>query len=248
MSLFVHQLRADQLIFWRNRESAIFVYLFPVLLFLLLGTVYGGDYKGRPVVDYLVASLIAYGVANTAFGGLAIMLVVRRESGILKRIRSTPLPAPVYLAAALASIFVVFALQTATILVLGKLAYDAAWPSDWLSVALAVLLGAAVFAGMGLGAAALIRSAEGAAAVVNVIVLPMTFLSGGFGPTRDFPEFLQTIADVLPLTYFVRIITGVFIDDDAIWTKPGAIAVLLLWGAVGAVIAARQFRWEPVQG
>ena len=248
MSLFVHQLRADQLIFWRNRESAIFVYLFPVLLFLLLGTVYGGDYKGRPVVDYLVASLIAYGVANTAFGGLAIMLVVRRESGILKRIRSTPLPAPVYLAAALASIFVVFALQTATILVLGKLAYDAAWPSDWLSVALAVLLGAAVFAGMGLGAAALIRSAEGAAAVVNVIVLPMTFLSGGFGPTRDFPEFLQTIADVLPLTYFVRIITGVFIDDDAIWTRPGAIAVLLLWGALGAVIAARQFRWEPVQG
>jgi len=79
--LFLHQLRADQLVFWRNRESAIFVYLFPVLLFLLLGTVYGGTYKGRPVVDYLVASLIAYGVANTAFGGLAIMLVVRRELG-----------------------------------------------------------------------------------------------------------------------------------------------------------------------
>ena len=43
MSLYVHQLRADQLIFWRNRESAIFVYLFPVLLFLLLGTVYDGS-------------------------------------------------------------------------------------------------------------------------------------------------------------------------------------------------------------
>jgi ABC-2 type transport system permease protein len=248
VTLFAHQFRADQLIFWRNRESAIFVYLFPVLLFLLLGTVYGGTYRGRPVVDYLVASLIAYGVANTAFGGLAIMLVVRRESGILKRIRSTPLPAPVYLAAALTSVFVVFVLQTVTILALGKLAYDAAWPSDWLSVALALVLGAACFAGMGLGAASLIRSAEGAAAVVNVIVLPMTFLSGGFGPTRDFPEFLQAIADVLPLTYFVRIITGIFIDDEAIWTKPGAIAVLLLWGALGAGIAARRFRWEPVQG
>jgi ABC-2 type transport system permease protein len=246
--LFLHQLRADQLIFWRNRESAVFVYLFPVLLFLLLGTVYGGEYRGRPVVDYLVASLIAYGVANTAFGGLAIMLVVRRESGILKRIRSTPLPAAVYVAAALMSIFVVFVLQTATILVLGKLAYDAAWPSDWLSVALAMLLGAYVFAAMGLGAAALIRSAEGAAAVVNVIILPMTFLSGGFGPTRDFPEFLQTIADALPLTYFVRIITGIFIDDESIWTRPGAIGVLLLWAAAGTAIAVRQFRWDPVEG
>jgi ABC-2 type transport system permease protein len=248
VSLLLHQVRADQLVFWRGRENAIFVYLFPVLLFLLLGTVYGGEYRGRPVVDYLVASLLAYGVANTAFGGLAIMLVVRREAGILKRIRSTPLPAAVYVAAALTSIFVVFVLQSVTILLLGKLAYDAAWPTDWLSVALAVALGAAVFAAMGLGAAALIRSADGAAAVVNVIVLPMTFLSGGFGPTRDFPEFLQAIADVLPLTYFVRIITGIFIDGDAIWTKPGAIAVLVLWGLAGAAIALRRFRWEPRQG
>jgi ABC-2 type transport system permease protein len=248
MGLFLHQVRADQLVFWRGRENAIFVYLFPVLLFLLLGTVYGGDYRGRPVVDYLVAALLAYGVANTAFGGLAIMLVVRRESGILKRIRSTPLPAAAYVAAALASIFVIFVLQTATILLLGKLAYDAALPSDWLSVALAVVLGAAVFAALGLAAAALIRSADGAAAVVNVIVLPMTFLSGGFGPTRDFPQFLQTIADVLPLTYFVRIVTGIAVDDEAIWTKPGAIAVLVLWGLAGAAIAIRQFSWEPKQG
>jgi ABC-2 type transport system permease protein len=248
VNLFLHQVRTDQLVFWRGRENAIFVYLFPVLLFLLLATVYGGDYRGHPLTDYLVASLIAYGVANTAFGGLAIMLVVRRETGILKRIRSTPLPAAVYIAAALTSIFVVFVLQTATILLLGKLAYDAGWPSDWLSVALAVALGATVFAAMGLAAAALIRSADGAAAVVNVIVLPMTFLSGGFGPTRDYPEFLQRIADVLPLTYFVRIMTGVFIDDEAIWTKPGAIAVLVLWGVVGATIAARRFRWEPIQG
>jgi ABC-2 type transport system permease protein len=248
MSLYVHQLRADQLIFWRNRESAIFVYLFPVLLFLLLGTVYDGSYRGHPLVDYLVASLVAYGVANTAFGGLAIMLVVRRETGILKRIRSTPLPPWVYVAAALTSIFIIFVLQTLTILALGKLAYDAEWPSDWLSVALAVGLGAAVFAAMGLAAASLIRSAEGAAAVVNVIVLPMTFLSGGFGPTRDFPQFLQTIADVLPLTYFVDIMTGIFIDGEALWTKSGAIAVLVLWGVIGAAIAVRRFRWEPIQG
>jgi ABC-2 type transport system permease protein len=246
--LFLHQLRADQLVFWRGRESAIFVYLFPVLLFLLLGAVYGGEDRGRPIVDYLVASLVAYGLANTAFGGLAIILAIRREQGILKRIHSTPLPAGVYLASALSSIVIVFLLQTATILLLGKFVYDAAWPTDWLSVALALALGAATFAAMGIGAAALIRSAEGASAVVNVIVLPMTFLSGGFGPTREFPQFLQTIADVLPLTYFVDLITGIFLDDEAIWTKPGAIGVLALWGLAGAALAARRFSWEPRLG
>ena len=248
MTLFLHQLRADQLVFWRGRESAVFVYLFPVLLFLLLGAVYGGTYEGRPVVDYLVAGLIGYGVANTAFGGLAIILVLRRELGILKRIRSTPLPAATYLAAALGSILVVFVLQTITILLLGRFVYGAELPSDWVSVVLALALGAAVFSALGLAAASLIRSAEGASAVVNVVVLPMTFLSGGFGPTRDFPEFLQTIADVLPLTYFVDIVTGTFLRGEPLWSKPGAIAVLLLWGLVGAGIAARGFRWDPRQG
>ena len=101
VSLFAHQVRADQLVFWRGRESAIFVFLFPVLLYLLLSTVYSGDYRGRPNTDYLTSSLIAYGVANTTFGGLAIILVMRRELGILKRIRATPLPAAMYLGAAL---------------------------------------------------------------------------------------------------------------------------------------------------
>jgi ABC-2 type transport system permease protein len=245
MSLFAHQVRADQLVFWRGRESAIFVFLFPVLLFLLLSTVYSGEYRGRPLTDYLVPSLVTYGVANTTFGGLAIILVVRRELGILKRIRATPLPAPTYLAATLCSILVVFALQAAAIMALGRLLYDWHLPSEWPSLFAAFLLGALCFAGMGFGAASLIRSAEGASAVVNVITLPMAFLSGGFGPTSDFPDFLQAIADVLPLTYLVDIVQGVVYDGKPIWEQPGAVGVLLAWGVAGTLIAARFFAWEP---
>jgi ABC-2 type transport system permease protein len=245
VSLFVHQVRADQLVFWRGRESAIFVFLFPVLLFLLLSTVYSGEYRGRPLTDYLVPSLITYGVANTAFGGLAIILVLRRELGILKRLRATPLPAPTYLAATLCSILLVFVLQAAAIMALGRVLYEWHLPTQWPSLFAAFLLGALCFAGMGFGAASLIRSAEGASAVVNVITLPMAFLSGGFGPTRDFPEFLQAIADVLPLTYLVDIVQGVVYDEQPIWEQPVAVAVLLAWGVAGTLIAARFFAWEP---
>jgi len=245
VSLFAHQVRADQLVFWRGRESAIFVFLFPVLLFLLLSVVYDGEYRGRPVTDYLVPSLITYGVANTAFGGLAIILVVRRELGILKRLRATPLPAPMYLAATLCSILLVFALQAATIMGLGRLLYDWHLPSQWPSLFAAFLLGALCFAGMGFGAASLIRSSEGASAVVNVITLPMAFLSGGFGPTRDFPAFLQAIADVLPLTYLVDIVEGIVYEGKPIWEQPTAVAVLLAWGVAGTLVAVRYFSWEP---
>ena len=245
MRVALHQLRWDQLVFWRNRESSIFVFLFPILLFLLLSTVYGGDYRGRPSTDYLTVALVAYGVANTAFGGLAIILVIRRELGLLKRILATPLPSPLYLASVVSSLLLVFALQAIAILLLGKLLYDASLPSDSLSLFLAYALAAFCFAGMGVGAASLIRSAEGASAVVNVIVLPMTFLSGGFGPPRDFPAFLEAIADVLPLTYLIDIVVAIVYEGKAIWDEPLAIGVLTAWGVAGILVAVWRFDWQP---
>jgi len=248
MRLFVHQLRADQLAFWRSREAAVFVFLFPVLLFLLLGTVYSGDYKGHPLPDYLVAGILGYGVANTAFGGLAILLVIRRESGLLKRIRSTPLPPATYLAAVLVSTLLVFALQAVAIVVLGRLLYDAKLPSQPLSLVVALALGAAAFAALGVALAALIRSAEGSSPIVNVVVLPMTFLSGGFGPTRDYPEVLRVIADVLPLKYLIDMVISIYLDNETIWKQGTSIAVVAAWGVVGLVVALRAFRWEPREG
>jgi ABC-2 type transport system permease protein len=245
--LFIHQLRADQLTFWRSREAAVFMFLFPILLFLLLGTVYSGTYKGHPLPDYLVAGLLGYGTANTAFGGLAILLVLRREQGVLKRIRATPLPPATYLAAVLSSTLLVFAGQAVVIVALGRLLFGAKLPTQPLSLVLALALGAVSFAGLGVGLASLIRSAEGSSAVVNVIVLPMTFLSGGFGPTRDYPEVLRAVSDVLPLKYLIDMVTSIYLDDETIWSQGPQAAVIAAWGAIGLAVAFRLFRWEPSQ-
>ena len=142
--------------------------------------------------------MIAYAVANTALGGLAITLVIRREYGILKRLRSTPLPASLYLAAVLLSNLFVVVLQSLVIVARVGL-FDAQLPENWSSFLLALGLGAASFAGLGLAIAALVRSGEAIAAVVNVIVLPMSFLrvlwagrrpSGSAGGRRGRPAAL----------------------------------------------------------
>jgi ABC-2 type transport system permease protein len=245
MSTLVHQLRFEQKTFWRSREAAVFIFVFPLLLYALLGSVYGDDIDGVPAVDILLAGLFGYGAANTAFGGLAIVLVVRREAGVLKRIRATPLPPGAYLTAVLLSTLVNFALQAVGLLVLGGLVFDASMPANWLGFAGAVVVGVASFAGMGLAAASLIRSAEGVSAVVNVVILPMAFLSGSFGPTRDFPAFLQAIADVLPLTYFLDVVNGVYLDGDSLFADPKALAITLAWGAAGVLVALRRFGWMP---
>ena len=245
MSVLLHQLAFEQRTFWRSREAAVFIFVFPLLLFALLGSVYDGEIDGEPAQDVLLAGLFGYGAANTAFAGLAIILVGRREAGILKRIRATPLPPGTYLAAVLLSTLVVFALQSAALLVLGTLAFGASAPENPLGFAGAVVLGAVCFAGLGLGATALIRSADGVSAVVNVAVLPMAFLSGSFGPTSEYPAFLQAIADVLPLTYFLDVTYGVYLEGDSLLADPSALAVVLAWGAAGLAVALARFSWMP---
>jgi ABC-2 type transport system permease protein len=246
--LFVHQLRNEQLIFWRSREAAFFVFIFPLLLFVLLSSVYTGRYQGRPAPWSVLAGIIGYGAANTGFAGLALLLVARREMGFLKRIRSTPLPAGVYLAAVLVSMLVVFGLQCAALFVLGKALKGTPAPADPVSLVFALLFGAAVFAAMGLGFTTLVRSAEGSSAAVNLVLLPMAFLSGGFGPTAHYPPVLRAIANVLPMKYFVQLVYAIYLHGHRIWSRPGAIAVLAAWGLAGAIVALRRFRWEPVEG
>jgi ABC-2 type transport system permease protein len=248
MRLFGHQLRSEQLLFWRSREAAFFVFTFPLLLFVLLSSVYTGRYLGRPSSWSVLAGIIGYGAANTGFAGLALLLVARREMGFLKRVRSTPIPASVYLAAVLTSMVVVFVLQTIAVLVLGKALKNTPFPHDPFSMLLVILIGAAAFAAMGLGITSLLRSAEGSSAAVNVILLPMAFLSGGFGPTAHYPRVLRAISDVLPLKYFVQLVYAVYLHGHPIWSRPGSIAVLAAWGAAGAAVAIRRFRWEPVEG
>ena len=245
MRLFLRQLDYEQLLFWRSREAAIFVFLLPILLYVLLGAVYSDSVDGYDAVTYLLVGMLGYGAANTAFGGLAIFLVLRRENGILKRLRSTPLPPATYLAAALASILCVFAIQSAALVALGRLAYGADLPERPGSLIVVLALGAVAFAGLGLGVSALIRSAEGASPIVNVVILPMAFLSGSFGPPEDYPAALEAIGRALPLRYFIDLVRGSYLDDSAAWSNPTAIAVVAAWGVAGLLLALRHFRWEP---
>jgi ABC-2 type transport system permease protein len=246
--LFWHQLRSEQLVFWRSREAAVFVFLFPLLLFALLTAVYNGTIYGRPASWALLAGMLGYGAANTAFAGLALILISRRELGILKRIRATPLPTPTYLMAVLSSIMIVFALQAASLFVLGKLLKSTPWPTHILSLVLVLALGAAAFAGLGVAITGFIRSLEGSSAALNIIVLPMAFLSGSFGTTRHYPRALRAIGDVLPLKYMLDAVNAIYLHGRELWDKPTAAAVLGAWGIAGIAVAIRKFRWEPREG
>src|SRR4029077_9049342 len=122
---------------------------------------------------YLLAGMLGYGLASTAFAGLAIIVVIRRESAILKRLRGTPLPAWAYVAATVTSAILVFALEAIVLVVLARVLFGVPFPTRVFSLVVALLLGAFAFAAMGIGLTTVIRSAEGSSAVVNAVYLPM---------------------------------------------------------------------------
>ena len=249
MRLFLHELRVQQLLFWRNREAAFFSFLFPILLLVLLGSVYGEEpIEGVKAATYLLVGLLGYGLAATAFASLAITLVVRREAGLLKRVRGTPLGPATYLAAVIGSMVIVIALQVIAQLLIGVYLLGSDWPAAPGSFSFAILLGAAAFAALGVAVTALVRTAEGSSAVVNAIYLPMAFISGAFFSTHEMPRFLEAISEVLPLTYLLDVIRSTFVNGEGLGSSGGALAAVGVWGVFGLVIAVRMFRWEPREG
>jgi ABC-2 type transport system permease protein len=247
VKILLHELRAQQLLFWRNREAAFFSFLFPILLLVLIGSVYGDEpIQGVNAPTFLLIGLLGYGVSANAFAALAITLVIRREAGLLKRVRGTPLGPGTYLAAVIGSTVLVIALEVVSQLLLGVYLLDADWPERPLYFVFAIGLGAAAFAALGVAVTTAVRTAEGSSAVVNAIYLPMAFISGVFFSTEEMPAFLQAISEVLPLTYFLDLIRASFVEGESF--EPSALAAVVVWGLVGLVIAFRGFRWEPREG
>ena len=145
----------------------------------------------------------------------------------------------------LGSTFVVFLIEAALIIAIGRLLFSVAVPNALLSLLFVLALGALAFAAMGLGISGLVRSVEGSSAVINAVYLPMAIISGTFFTPKTYPGFLKAIADVLPLTHYTKLTRDVMLRNEHFWSDSGAIAVVALWGAIGAVGAVRGFRWQP---
>ena len=244
--LFFHELRTQQLLFWRSYEAAFFTFLLPIVFLILLGSLYGDStVDGIKGSTFLLAGMIGYGLTASAFVGLAISMVIRRESGVLKRLRGTPLPPWIGMGSLITSTLVVTTISIVVQLLIGHFVLDAGMPKSVWSFIITIIVGVAAFAALGLAVTVVIKSAEGASAIVNAIYLPMVFISGSFFSTDSFPDFLEAISTVLPLTFVLELLRESFVTGETIADHPGDFIGLLLWGAFGLIVALRAFRWEP---
>jgi ABC-2 type transport system permease protein len=245
LRLLAHQVRYEQLSFWRNPQSAIFTFVFPVLFVTIMGALFGtrgprSSFDGLPVLEYYIPTIAAMSVLGSCYGQLAVALAARRQNGILKRVRATPLPAWAYFGGLLAHCIMVSFVDVALIVFVGRL-YGVPLPSDWLAIIGTLVLGAASFCSLGVAVASVISNADAAPAVAQIVLFPLLFLSGTYMPISS--RWLTQITGWLPVRPFNEALTGPLSRHAGVsWHQ---LAVLAVWGLVGVAVAVRRFRWDP---
>ena len=185
-------------------------------------------------------TIAALSVLGSCYSQLAIVLAMRRQDGILKRVRRPRCPAWAYFLGLLAHCVMLSAVDVVLIVGVGAL-FGVPLPTHWLAIAVALVLGAACFCALGVAVASLIRNAEAAPAVVQLILFPLVFISGTYMPIHS--SMLNRIADALPVRPFNQALLGPFAQHTGFDGK--AVAVLLAWGTAGSFVAIRRFRWNP---
>ncbi|MBQ0866976.1 ABC transporter permease [Streptomyces sp. A73] len=247
LTVLLHQIRYEQLTFWRNPQSAFFTFVLPVVVIAVFGLMFDGTtpspyFGGLSALQYYVTTLAAMSVLGSCYSQLAIVLSTRRQNGILKRVRATPLPPWMYFVGLLAHCVMVSIVDVLLIVGVGRL-YNVPIPSAaaWLPVAVTLVLGSASFCALGFAVASLIRNAEAAPAVVQFILFPLVFMSGTYMPVHN--AILENLTGVLPVRPFNQaLLQAIGPDGGFAWRH---LLVLVLWGVLGAAVAVRRFRWDP---
>ena len=239
----------------RNQRALVFTILFPVVLLVLFNSIFAHGDKTTTLSHgleldeqaYFTAGILAYTIMLSAFSTMAIGLTAQREGGTLKRLRGTPMPPWVFMAAQVVRAILLIAFMTVILLLIGYFAYDVGFPGDTIGgFILYLVVGTATMCILGIALTAVLPTAEAAATIAPFSAVLLSFISGVFIPVDQLPNWLEEIGRVFPLSHLA--------DGLQTTLAPGAtgsglsgenLGVLGLWALVGLLVAVRRFRWEP---
>ena len=235
-------------VFMREPLGALGTIGVPVLIFVVLGrfanlrsrtpspAVMGLSGAGLPV---LVALLISV----SAVLSLVTIISIYREGGILKRLRATPLRPQTILSAHVIVKLLLTAATLGLIFLAGKRYFPPGAQVPWFSFTIALLISTWSVLSIGFLIASIVPTARFAQPIGAVILYPMIAFSGLFVHISDLPPVLHAVTRVLPLTYAVRLLVGIW-NGDGWFAHGGDVAALTVLFLLFTAISAKVFRWE----
>jgi ABC-2 type transport system permease protein len=243
--------------FFRDRQSAVFNFLLPVLLLVIFGSVFGNQ-NVSPLVDvtfaqYFVAGMIASGVLYTSFQNLAIAIPLERDDGTLKRIQGTPMPKLAYFVGKIGLVFVAYVAQVTLLILVGIAFYKLRLPSgaQWFTFLWASVLGLIACTLLGIAFSVVPKNGKGAPAIVSPIVLVLQFTSGVFFQYDQLPTWMQQFSALFPLKWLTQAMRSVFLPPEMAQLEVAGsfelakcAAVLVAWTIAGLALSLMFFRWN----
>jgi ABC-2 type transport system permease protein len=235
-------------IFLREPMGAVGSILLPVLVFVGVGRFLGGRLPQASVTatGFLRVGLPVLAAVMIALSGvlsLVTIISIYREGGILRRLRATPLrPHTILTAHVLVKLALTLA-TTALMVLAGKRYYPVKVDVPVFSFALALLISTWSILSIGFLIASIVPTARFAQPIGGAILYPMLSLCGLFIPLESLPPALHTVARLVPLTYAVSLLEGIW-KGEAWSVHLGDVAALVLIFAICTALSAKVFRWE----
>jgi ABC-2 type transport system permease protein len=254
LALFGRWLRARIRIQLRTGRAVVFTFAFPLVLILLFNGLNGNatvDAVGAAgqvkFAQFYTPAIGIFSLTTACYTSVIIGIATARDTGLLKRVRGTPLRMSTYLgswltAAALTGILAVVLLFAVAVPAFGVEIYLRTLPAAFVTL----VLGAAALSAVGLAVATLAKDADQAMPIAQLTFLPVSFISGIWFPLEGAPDWVVTVAKVFPLEHIVHAFGRCFSPAVAGggWS-PSDLWSLVLWTAVGLLVATRRFRAEP---
>lgn len=236
---YLEEARSECLRYMRNPSFMLPIMLFPAMFYLLFGVLMAKS-NGAEAARYLLASYGVFGVMSPGLFGFGVSLALERDSGLLTLKRALPMPPGAYL---LGKMIMAMVAAAGVILLLLAMAFTLGHVALGLSQVAALLLvgvlGVLPFCALGMFVGTLFKG-QGAPGVLQLIYLPMSFMSGLWFPLPMLPKFLQQIAPIWPSYHLDMLaLAAVGMKQDALLPH---VLVLLGVAAGFLLLAARRLR------
>lgn len=247
MKSFLKMAWVEIKLFLREPMGAFFTLVFPLMLLILFGAIYGNEpseyFGGLGTIDVSIPAYTAMIIGTGGLMSINITMASYREYGILRRLQTTPIKPFVILAAQVIVVFLMTSLGMLLLVLVGKIVYQVRFMGDFWSFLVGYVLSCLSFYSLGFILAGVMPNARTAQVVGLVVFYPMLFLSGAGLPRELLPSSIQNIAKLLPLTYVVNFLRGLWVGEP--WRNHYTnVSVLLGILIIGVIVSTLTFKWE----
>lgn len=243
MKPYIAQTMNNLRLMFRDRTVLFFSFLFPLSFFFIFAQLFGGG-KNPAAISQAVSMVLIIGVLGSGFFGAGIRAVQERETNILRRFKVAPISAAPIIVASIISGLVNFLPSVFFILFFAKTIYHMPIPERWPSLLIFISLGVIAFRALGMIIAAVVNSMQESQIVIQLLYLPMLFLSGATIPMSVLPTWLQIVAGFLPSTHLFQGMQSIMVAREGLFSNWSSALGLIVTTVFAVFTAVKLFRWE----